>query len=119
MKTVLVVDDEALIRMIVKKVLGKAGYTLLEADSGASAIAQAGAHPGTIDLLLSDLQLPDIRGTEVYDTLKKTHPAMRVLFMSGFGAQDSARADSELGDHFLQKPFSLSDLEEAVSRALR
>jgi two-component system cell cycle sensor histidine kinase/response regulator CckA len=117
-KTVLVVDDEALIRMIVKKVLGKAGYTLLEAENGASAIALAGSHPETIDLLLSDLQLPDIRGTEIYDRLRKSHPTMRVLFMSGFGERDPARADSELGENFLQKPFSLVDLEAAVGRAL-
>ena len=118
MKTVLVVDDEPLIRMIVTKVLGKAGYTLIEAESGASAIAAAESYAGTIDLLLSDLQLPDIRGTEIYRQLRTSNPTLRVLFMSGFGEQDPARAGSELGNNFLQKPFSLTELEAAVTRAL-
>lgn len=119
MKTVLVVDDEALIRVIVRKVLGKVGYNLLEAESGSSALQVSKAHEGTIDLLLSDLSLPDVRGTEVYRLLKATNPQLRVVFMSGFSERDPAMADAELGANFLQKPFTLTELEGAVASALQ
>lgn len=119
MKTVLVVDDEALIRVIVRKVLGKAGYELLEAESGASAMEESRRHEGKIDLLLSDLSLPDISGTEVYRLLKVSNPEMKVLFMSGFSERDPAMAGAELGANFLQKPFSLTELEEAVAKAVQ
>lgn len=118
MKTILLVDDEALIRMIMKKVLGRVGYTLIEAESGEVALREGAAHEGRIDLLITDIELPDIRGPEIYEQLRTRNPKMRVLFMSGFGAQDSARAGSDLGENFLQKPFSLTELEEAVAKAL-
>lgn len=117
MKKVLLVDDEVLIRMIVKKVLGRVGYTLVEAEDGAAALRVGEEHKGTIDLLLSDMELPNVRGPEIFEQLKKDNPNMRVLFMSGFG-EGEARMGSAAGQNFLPKPFTLTELENAVAKAL-
>jgi two-component system, cell cycle sensor histidine kinase and response regulator CckA len=83
------------------------------------ALSVAAAHPGAIDLLLTDVVLPGVTGPALAARLRERHPAMRVLFMSGYGVEILAKYGAELGDDaFLTKPMSQGALRECVARLL-
>src|SRR5205814_9836932 len=82
-QTVLVVDDNEALRGIVREVLESAGYVVLEALDGASALEKAASHPGSVHLLLTDLVLPGIDGVALAQRLRVAGPGVRVLYMSG------------------------------------
>lgn len=108
--TVLVVEDDDLVRKLVVRVLSRAGYAAVGVGTGAEAIRLAGSSPVSIDLLLSDVVLPDARGPELYAAARGAQPAMKVVFMSGYPEQMVASADGELAGPFLRKPFSPAEL---------
>lgn len=117
-ETILLVDDEQSVRAIVLKILRRAGYNVLEAENGDAALEVAEAHPDGIDLLITDMFMPGLRGPEVADRLARTRPGLRVLFMSGYADQD-ARTGVPAGANFLNKPFSGADLAKTVEEVLR
>ena len=117
-ETILLVDDEEAVRAIVLRILRRAGYNVLEAENGASALTIAEAHPGRIDLLVTDMFMPGLRGPEVAAKLALTRTGLRVLFMSGYAEQD-ARTGVPAGANFLNKPFSGADLARTVEAALK
>jgi DNA-binding NtrC family response regulator len=117
--TILLVDDEESVRAIVTKILGRYDHTVLEAEHGADALRLAAGYDGRIDLLITDMYMPGLRGPEIYEKLKATRPDLRVLFISGYGDEDVARSGVEPGTAFLKKPFTVQDLSEAVKLALR
>lgn len=86
---------------------------ILEAADGPSALALAAADPGEIDLLLTDVAMPTLRGQELAERLRASRPSLRVLFMSG-----AIGADKDERDGFVQKPFSRDSLRESVKQAL-
>ena len=116
-KTILLVDDEQSVRAIVVKILRRANYNVLEAENGEDAIRISESHPEKIDLLISDMYMPGLRGPEVAKALAPKRPGLRVLFMSGYADQDS-RSGVPLGANFLNKPFSGKELGAAVETAL-
>lgn len=116
-QTILLVDDEQAVRSIVVKILRRAKYNVLEAESGDAAIRIAESHSGRIDLLLSDMYMPGLRGPEVAQALGPKCPGIRVLFMSGYADQDS-RSGVPVGANFLNKPFSGKELVTAVEAVL-
>jgi len=116
--TILLVDDEQSVRAIVLKILRRADYNVLEAESGDAALRIAETHPGRIDLLITDMFMPGLRGPEVATRLATSRPGLRVLFMSGYADQD-ARTGVPAGANFLNKPFSGADLAKAVEAVLR
>ena len=116
--TILLADDEESVRAIVVKILRRANYNVLEAEDGAAALRISQSHPEKIDLLLSDMYMPGLRGPEVAKALAPTRPGLRVLFMSGYADQDS-RSGVPLGANFLNKPFSGKELAAAVEAALK
>jgi two-component system cell cycle sensor histidine kinase/response regulator CckA len=116
-KTILLVDDEQSVRAIVLKILRRANYNVLEAENGEAALKISDSHPDKIDLLLSDMYMPGLRGPEVAEALAPKRPGIRVLFMSGYADQDS-RSGVPLGANFLNKPFSGKELAAAVEAAL-
>ena len=116
-KTILLVDDEQSVRAIVLKILRRANYKVLEAENGEAALKISDSHPEKIDLLLSDMYMPGLRGPEVAEALAPKRPGIRVLFMSGYADQDS-RAGVPFGANFLNKPFSGKELAAAVEAAL-
>ena len=115
--TILLVDDEQAVRSIVVKILRRAKYNVLEAENGEAALTMAESHPGKIDLLLSDMYMPGLRGPEVAQALAPKCPGIRVLFMSGYADQDS-RSGVPAGANFLNKPFSGKELVTAVEAVL-
>ncbi len=117
---VLVVEDEAAIRKVTQRILDRNGYQVLTAANGYEAIEAVAAHPGRIDVLLTDVVMPQMQGREVADRVRALQPSVRVLFMSGYtqgllGAQGVL----EPGVHLVEKPFSetslLAKLREVLS----
>jgi DNA-binding NtrC family response regulator len=113
--TLLVVDDEAMIRMIARAVLGGAGHSVEEADSIASAVAALEAAPVPFDLILLDLTLPDGDSSRAIPDFRDRAPGTRILVVSGMGAVNPADIGA---DDFLAKPFTRATLFNAVERTL-
>ncbi len=117
--TVLVVEDEAGVRQFVSTVLRGTGYTVLEAGSRSEALALARSHGATVDLVLSDVVMPDGRGPALCDEIRDLLPRAAVLYMSGY-LDDTVTGGSAygLGHELLEKPFTTAALQAAVRRAL-
>jgi len=116
--TILLVDDEKSVRTIVTKILSRHGHKVLGAEHGAAALRLAAAYDGKIDLLITDVYMPGLRGPEILEWLRPTHPGIHVLFMSGYGDEDMARSGVDPASSFLRKPFTVQELSEAVRNAL-
>ncbi len=118
-QTVLVVEDEAMIRCNVRECLQQLGYRVLEAENGEAALLTCDDVGGKIDLVLTDLVMPGMGGHELAGELNQRYPEVRVLFMSGYTEDSAARRDILLqGSAFLQKPFSVADLSNAIHQVL-
>lgn len=105
-------------RAIIKRALGRAGHSILEAEHGAAALRVAAAHDGQIDLLITDMYMPGLRGPEIFEGLSPERPALRVLYISGYGDADVARSGVSPEDGFLRKPFTVQELNDAVAKAM-
>ncbi len=118
-QTVLVVEDEAIIRSKIRTCLEQLGYVVLEAESGEFALKLCEKQCGTIDLVLTDLVMPGMNGHQFAGQLVQQNPEVKVLFMSGYADDNADRREIlARGSAFLQKPFSVSDLANAVQQAL-
>ncbi len=118
-ETILLVEDEAGIRALVRKILRRERYNVIEAGSGEEAAELAGAHEGKIDLLVTDVMLPGVGGRELAEGLRESLPNLKVLYISGFTSDEDVRAGAfPPGSKFLQKPFTLSSLIGKVREAL-
>jgi two-component system cell cycle sensor histidine kinase/response regulator CckA len=118
-ETILLVEDEEMVRDLVRIALQAKGYTILEAGEGGEALSLAGQHQGTIDLLVTDLVMPEMSGRELAERLKALRPGIKVLFMSGYTddaviQQGVLMAQAE----FISKPFSPSILASRVREIL-
>jgi two-component system cell cycle sensor histidine kinase/response regulator CckA len=117
--TILLVDDNADLRDLLAPTLRCCGYTVLEADSAEQARHIFDHHHGRIDLLLCDIVMPGMGGPQLAETLIRTTPAMRLLFMSGYQVvHESFPVPLSVPADFIQKPFTLSRLVDRVDRAL-
>ncbi|MCC7493974.1 MAG: response regulator [Fimbriimonadaceae bacterium] len=118
-ETILVVEDEPAVLRMTTMMLELLGYRVLAADSPSAAIALAAAHHGPLDLLLTDVVMPEMNGRELADALQVSRPGLRRLFMSGYTADVIARQGVlDASTHFLAKPFSLHSLGTMVREAL-
>src|SRR5271165_3039582 len=118
-ETILIVEDEAMIRSNVHECLKQLGYAVLEAETGEFALKLCDENRSKIDLVLTDLVMPGMGGHELAGELARRHPQVKMLFMSGYTEDSAARRDILLkGGAFLQKPFSVGDLSSAVQQAL-
>lgn len=119
MPTILLVEDEPGIRALVRKILRRERFAVLEAGSAEEALNVAAAQEGRIDLLLTDVILPGMNGRELAEGMHETLPDLRVVYVSGFTSDESVRAGTfPPGAKFLQKPFTLSALVGKVREAL-
>jgi DNA-binding NtrC family response regulator len=118
-ETVLLVEDDEDVRGFAKLALGNQGYELLCAADGPAALELVDKYEGHIDLLVSDLIMPDMSGRELAEALKRSRGNIKVLFMSGY-TDDKILIDSveQRQSNFLQKPFSTKELNGAVRRVL-
>jgi CheY-like chemotaxis protein len=115
--TVLLVEDERVVRELAGRALAAAGHTVLEAAGGAEALVLAGGYPGTIDLLLTDVVMPRIGGRELAERLTAARPGLRVLFTSGYTDDDVWRSDGG-ATTFIGKPFTPASLRAKVAELL-
>ena len=118
--TVLLVEDEDAVRSFAARALGQRGYQVLEASTGTEALDVFESHQGDVDLVLSDVVMPEMDGPTLMAKLRRDRPDLKIIFISGY-AEDSFRkhlADNE-DFMFLQKPFDLKELAAAVKAALQ
>lgn len=117
-ETILVVEDNGTVRQAVCGVLRECGYLVLEASTGAEALALADRHDGPIDLLLADLGLPGLSGRAVARRLLATHPGVKRLYMSGYESEMASRSSETEPVVLFQKPFTGSILLQKVREIL-
>ncbi len=118
-ETVLLVEDEQAVRQLAKMILEMHGYEVIEAACGAEALQAVKSHSGKIDLLLSDVVMPDLSGSDLADQVRLLRSQVRVLYMSGY--TDDAivrRGVASAADAFLQKPFTPASLTQKVREVL-
>jgi CheY-like chemotaxis protein len=117
--TVLVVDDEQLVRQVARQALERCGYEVLLAESGPSAIDLVRAESGRIHLALLDLSMPGMSGEEVLPELRKLKPDLKVIVSSGFSEAETLRFfhGSQVSG-FIQKPYNLRQLAAKVNAAM-
>jgi two-component system, cell cycle sensor histidine kinase and response regulator CckA len=114
-ETILLVEDETVVRHLVAEILESSGYTVLQAGDGPSALELLRRHTNKLDLLVTDVVMPGMSGPEVAQAVTSMRPGTQVLYTSGY-------TDSAIGHHgvlepgiaFLQKPFSSDDLTRKV-----
>ncbi len=118
-RTVLVVEDEAAIRSLARRILERDGFRVLDAPNGREAEKVVSGNPEKIDVLLTDLVMPDMGGTELAKRLLAKRPDLRVVLMSGYTDDAVVRNDlAESGRAFLQKPFTPASLVQKVRDVL-
>jgi PAS domain S-box-containing protein len=118
-ETVLVVEDEEVLRRASRRALEVAGYTVLAAADGDEALQLAARHAGKLDLLLTDVVLPRVSGQALARELAATWPTIKVLFTSGYTDDTIVHHGVlEPGVHFLSKPFTAADLTRKVREVL-
>jgi CheY-like chemotaxis protein len=116
-ETVLLVEDEAAVRSLVQFTLEGLGYTVLPSSTGEQALALLKTH--RVDLLISDVVMPQMSGDELMKAARAINPALRVLFMSGYTADVLDRHDLQRsGTPFIQKPFTALGLARRVRASL-
>ena len=122
-KTLLVVDDEAIVLSVSKRILESAGYRVLCAADGAQALEACRDKGNLIDAVLTDINMPRVNGPALVQCLAQSHPGMPVMFMTGY-KQDSPIMQEFLrephldGHKVIQKPFTPKELVAAISKLI-
>jgi CheY-like chemotaxis protein len=118
-ETILLVEDEDGVRALVKQVLSRQGYTVIETRHAKEALEEYERRAGPIPLLLTDVVLPQMSGRELAERLKAAHPEIKVLYMSGY-TDDAVLRHGVIGQEtaFLQKPFTTASLARKVREVL-
>ncbi len=118
-ETILLVEDEPGIRALVRKILRRENYNVIEAGSAEEALAMASAAEGRIDLLVTDVMLPEASGRDLAESIRESRQDLRVLYISGYTDDDAVRSGAiPPGSKFLQKPFTLGALVGKVKESL-
>jgi len=114
-ETIMVAEDTAAVRAVVRDVLERHGYTVVEAATGREAAQLAGRRPGGIDLLVTDVVMPELSGGDLVRELRAVMPDLKVLYMSGYTDDAVLRQGMlEPGADFIQKPFRPDDLARRI-----
>jgi len=118
-ETILVADDDDVVRNAVRAALKKFGYRVLEASSGVDAVLIAAGEEGPMDMVLADVIMPSLTTDELQSRLHALRPRTPIAFMSGYIHDDGVRHNVVHGPQaFLEKPFSLDQLAQTVRRVL-
>jgi two-component system cell cycle sensor histidine kinase/response regulator CckA len=117
--TILLVEDEEAVRSFAARALQSRGYRVYEAGSGVEALEVMQEAGGQVDLVVSDVVMPELDGPSLLRELRKTRPELKIIFVSGY-AEEAFKKNLPEGEefHFLPKPFSLKQLAIAVKETL-
>jgi CheY-like chemotaxis protein len=121
LETILVAEDQPDLRWMICQFLQELGYSVLEAKDGGDAVALAEQYKGTIDVLLTDIVMPHVRGSEVARQLSASRPNIKVIFMSGYTEGEFGAVSGENrgpGTTLLHKPFELDSLAVKIREVL-
>jgi CheY-like chemotaxis protein len=118
-ETILLVEDDDVIRKLLREILRNDGYRVITASEGAEALSHAASSPDPIDLLVTDMVMPGIGGRELSDTLRRSNLSLKTIYISGYTQDEQLYRQAEAGElDFLQKPFSPSALLHTARRVL-
>jgi len=118
-ETVLVVEDEEALRQVTQRIFARNGYHVITAANGPEALDIAGAHPGEIHLLVTDVVMPHMLGKEIAEKMRAIKPGIQVLFMSGYARPVLASQGSlDPSVVLVEKPFSEAELLSQAGRVL-
>jgi len=118
-ETILVVEDDVSVRALACRILRGRGYTVMEASNGKEALAAVRACTQQIDLVITDVVMPEMSGAELASQLEAVRPGIRILYVSGYanrGMESQAKLDPRVA--FLQKPFTIQQLVRKVQSVL-
>ena len=116
-KTVLLAEDEPMVRALVRSVLINDGYTVLEAVDGSQALQLSREFAGHIDLLLTDIRMPHMTGTELARRIHLERPSTTILTMSAYSSGEFERLSSPA--HFIRKPFMARGLSKKIREVMQ
>jgi CheY-like chemotaxis protein len=118
-ETILVVEDQDEVRHLIQETLKLYGYEILDAPHGGSALLICEQHAGNIDLIISDIVMPQMNGQELVERLLPLQPQMKVMFISGYSEDVFTNRNTfEPGILFIQKPFTPMELLRKVRETL-
>jgi PAS domain S-box-containing protein len=118
-ETILLVEDDAAVRAVTKRILETHAYKVIEAPGGKDALMTFEDRRAEIDLLVTDIVMPDISGVELAGRLRSTSPDLKVLFMSGYSPAVFTGGEGDFDDPLIQKPFERDDLLHMVRQVLQ
>jgi CheY-like chemotaxis protein len=118
-ETILLVDDDEGVRTVSRRILQRAGYTVLSAPDGVEAMRMVAESADRVDLLVTDVVMPGLGGRDLVTHVRERHPELRVLFVSGY-TEEGVRKQGVLqpGTEFLEKPFTAERLAQKVREVL-
>ena len=116
--TILLVEDEPMVRTVAERALVRHGYTVLTANNGEEALERLEESSAQVDLLISDVVMPLMDGPTMVREVRKTYPDVPILFMSGYAEEQLRKSIDIANVAFLPKPFSVQELAQAVQRVL-
>jgi len=116
-ETILVVEDEASVRTLTRRILERNGYTVMEARNGAEGLRLSEQHSGPIELVITDVVMPELDGPEMIDRINIKRRLTKVLFMSGY-TEESVLRSLDPETPFLHKPFTAKELSQKVRETL-
>lgn len=117
-KTILVVEDEEQVRTLIHRVLNKRGYNVIVAVNGRAALEIARSQLNAIDLVISDVVMPEMGGTELLRELRALGAELPFLYMTGYARADLEEEEPLDGAHVIQKPFTPAQLLEVVNQII-
>lgn len=112
-QSVMIVEDDKVIRSLYAMVLGNSGYVVIEAGDGQEAIEKFTSQP--CDVVITDMNMPRMGGMELIQTLRRKHPSVYIIFITAYGVSETRKKALSLGsDDYIAKPVELIELEERV-----
>jgi len=118
-KLILVIDDEDMLRDVLKEVLEMVGFSALFASSGREGIQLFEENQDRVQLILMDILMPEMSGIETHKEIKALDPDMKFIFMSGFPDKDALSLRELVGDYvFVKKPFSVKEIVSEIRQVL-
>jgi two-component system, cell cycle sensor histidine kinase and response regulator CckA len=117
--TILVVDDEAGVRVMIARMLSLAGYQVVSAQSGEEALEIAKDYAAPLELVLTDVRMPGMSGPELVEELVKARPGIRVMYMSAYSRDVLPAGARDTDIPFLTKPFTMRTLALSIQETLR